>query len=108
MTIFASKMWVTILNIFMQVGVSVATLQVVLFAVHKCFYCKMQVIVSVIAMQVTLSSNNLIFLSLTPAFHKINRKTFKDIIPALRFTTFVNIAPKIRYFEDKNSNTQIG
>ena len=46
----ASNMGVTIFIIFMQVGVSVATLQVVLSAVHNCFYCKIQVTVSVIAM----------------------------------------------------------
>ena len=49
-TVSASNMWVTIFIVFMQVGVSVATMQVVLSAVHNCFYCKMQVTVSVIAM----------------------------------------------------------
>ena len=52
-------MWVTIFIVFMQVGmsvavmqvrVSVAVMQVVLSAMHNCFYCKMQVTVSVIAM----------------------------------------------------------
>ena len=50
MTVSASNMWVTIFIVFMLVGVSVATMQVVLSAVHNCFYCKMQVTVSVIAM----------------------------------------------------------
>ena len=49
-TVSASNMWVTILIAFMQVGVSVAVMKVVLSAVHNCFYCKMQVTVSVIAM----------------------------------------------------------
>ena len=42
--------WVTIFIVFIQVGVSVAIMQVVLSAVHNCFSCKMQVTVSVIAM----------------------------------------------------------
>ena len=45
-----STMWVTIFIVLMQVGVSVAVMQVVLSAVHNFFYCKMQVTVSVIAM----------------------------------------------------------
>ena len=49
-TISASNMWVTIFVVFMQVGVSAAIMQVVLSAVHDCFYCKMYVTVSVIAM----------------------------------------------------------
>ena len=49
-TVSASNMWVTIFIVFIQVGVSVAIMQVVLSAVHNCFYCKMQVTVSVIAM----------------------------------------------------------
>ena len=48
-TVSASNMWVKIFIVFIQVGVSVATMQVVLSAVHNCFYCKMQVTVSVIA-----------------------------------------------------------
>ena len=102
-----SNMWVTIFIVFMQVGVSVALMLVVLSAVHNCFYYKMQVIVSVIAMLVTLSSNNFKFLSLTPTFYKIDRKIFKDIISGLHFTTFVNTLPKLRYFEGRNY-TQIG
>ena len=42
-----SNMWVTVFTVFKQVGVSVATMQVVLSAVHNCFYCKMQVTLSV-------------------------------------------------------------
>ena len=94
--------WVTIFIVFIQVGVSVAIMQVVLSAVHNCFYCKMQVTVSVMAMQVTLSSNNFIFLSLTPTFLKIDRKTFKGIISCLHITTFVNILSKLRYFKGRN------
>ena len=36
---------------------------------------------------------------MTPTFHKIDRKKFKGIISGLHFTTFVNILPKLRYFE---------
>ena len=39
----------------------------------------MHVTASVVAMYVTVSSSNLTFLSLTPAFHKIDKKTFKGI-----------------------------
>ena len=46
----ASNMWVKIFIVFMQVGVSVAVMQLVLSAVHNCFYCKMLVTVAVIAM----------------------------------------------------------
>ena len=59
-------------------------------------------------MQVKLSSNSFIFLSLTgtmmlrPTFHKIDKKTFKDIILGLHFNTFVNILPKLRYFKGRN------
>ena len=49
-TVSTSNMWVTIFIVVMQVWVFVATMQVVLSAVHDCFYCKMQVTVSVIAM----------------------------------------------------------
>ena len=44
------NVWVTLFVVFMQVGVSVAIVQVVPPAVHNCFYCKMEVTVSVIAM----------------------------------------------------------
>ena len=50
MTVSASNMWVTIFIVFMQVGVSVAIMQVVLSEVHNCFYCKIQVTDSVMAM----------------------------------------------------------
>ena len=53
----------------------------------------------------TLSSKISIFLSLTgthPLFKKLNRKTFKGIISGLHLTTFVNILPKLRYFEGRN------
>ena len=46
----------------------------------------------------TVSSNNFIFLSMTPSFHKIDHRTFNGIISGLLFTTFVNILPKLRYF----------
>ena len=64
-TVSPSNMWVTIFVAFTQVRVYVAIMQMALSAVHNCFCGKMQVIVSVITMQVTLSSNCLIFLSLT-------------------------------------------
>ena len=41
------------------------------------------------------------------SFHKIDQKTFKGIISGLHFTTFVNILPKLRYFEGRN-DMQIG
>ena len=44
---------------------------------------------------------------MTASFHKINQKTFKGIRSGLHFTTFVNILPKLRYFEGRN-DTQIG
>ena len=97
----ALNMWVTIFIAFMQVGVPTAIMQVLLSAVHSCIYCKIQVSVSVISVYVTLSSNNFIFLSLTGT-HKIDRKTFKGIISGLHFTTFVNILPKLRYFQGRN------
>ena len=39
---------------------------------------------------------------MTASFHKIDQKTFKGIISGLHFTTFVNILPKLRYFEGRN------
>ena len=58
-----------------------------------------QVVVSIVAMCVTASSSNLMFLSLTGIhFHKIDQKTFKGIVSGLYFTTLVNILPKLRYF----------
>ena len=64
MPVSALNMWVTISIVFMQMRVSVAIMQMVFSAEHNCFYCKMQVTVSAIAMYVTLSSNNFTFLSL--------------------------------------------
>ena len=62
----------------------------------------MQVVPSVVRTTVSvvkcrlLSSNNAIFFSLTLIFHKIEKKTFKDILSGLHFTTFVNILPFFR------------
>ena len=39
---------------------------------------------------------------MTASFHKIDQKTFKGIISGLHFSTFLNILPKLRYFEGKN------
>ena len=41
------------------------------------------------------------------SFHAIDQKRFKGIISGLHFTTFVNILPKLRYFEGRN-DIQIG
>ena len=41
------------------------------------------------------------------SLHKIDQKTFTGIILGLHFTTFVNILPKLRYFEGRN-DIQIG
>ena len=41
-------------------------------------------------------------LSLTAYFHKIDQKTFTSIISGLHFNIFVNILPKLRYFEGRN------
>ena len=49
--------------------------------------------------QVTISYS---VLYLTVSLHKIDQKTFKSIISSLHFTTFVNILPKLRYFEGRN------
>ena len=49
-TVSSSNMWVSIFIVFMQMGVTVAIMQVVLSVVYNCFYCKMQVTGSVIAM----------------------------------------------------------
>ena len=106
------NVWMTIFIEIMQVGVSVGIMQVVFSAVHHAhdyfilYYILyiilysmsivvMQVAVSVVAMYVTASSSNFIFLSLTEIlFHKIDQKTFKGIISSLHFTTLVNILPK--------------
>ena len=44
---------------------------------------------------------------MTASFCKTDQKTFKGIISGLHFTTFVNILPKLRYFEGRN-DIQIG
>ena len=44
---------------------------------------------------------------MTASFHKIDQKTFKGIRSGLHFTTFVNILPKLQYFEGRN-DIQIG
>ena len=51
----------------------------------------------------TVLSNNFIFLSLTDSsFHKIDPTIFKSIKSGLHFTTFVNMHPKLGYFEGRN------
>ena len=60
------------------------------------------VTVPVKAMQVRVSSNSFIFLSLTPMFCKIDHKTFKSNTSGLHFTTFENILPELRYFKGRN------
>ena len=35
-------------------------------------------------------------------FHEIDQKTFKGIISGLHFFAFVNILPKLGYFEGRN------
>ena len=69
----------------MQVPTSVAIMQVLRF--HCNDAGGMQVVLSVMLV--------------TPTFHKIDWKTFKDI-SGLHFTIFVNIIPKLRYFEGRN------
>ena len=56
----------------------------------------MQVTVLVIAMLVTVSSNNFIFLSLTPTFHKIDWKKL-TALHQVSISSLVNILPKLRY-----------
>ena len=48
--------------------------------------------------QVTISYS---FLKLTASFHKNDQKTFQGI-SGLHLTTFVNILPKLRYYEGRN------
>ena len=65
MKVFEVYMWKTIFIEIMQVGVSVAIMQVLFFAVHYAhdyFYCNYA---GVVAMYVTVSSSNFIFLPLT-------------------------------------------
>ena len=70
-----------------------------------CIFAGFEVVFSVTGMLVDLSvtSSNFIFRSLTDSlFHKIDQKTFKSVISGLHFTTFLNILPKLRYFEGRN------
>ena len=60
-----------------------------------------QVVLSVTVMLVDLS------VAIMHVTVSDRRKTFKGIISGFRFTTFVNILPKLRYFEGRNSNIQI-
>ena len=82
----AANMWVTICIIVMLMGVSVAIRQVVFSAVHYAHMTVliviMQVTTSAMAMQVTVSSNNLILLSLTDTlfFIKLTRKHLRHYI----------------------------
>ena len=113
----------TIFIVIMQVGVSVAVMQVVCSAVHcehdcfcftyadycfcynyahDCFYCNCADYCFSYHWQVMISSNNFISLCLKPTFHKIDQKTLKCITSGLHFTTFVNILAKLRYFEGRN------
>ena len=105
-TVSAANIWVTIFIVIMQMGVSVAIMQVVFSAVHyahDCVYCNyagdFPLYLCRSQFEVTISYS---FLSLTASFHKIDQKTFKDIISVLHLTTFVNILPKLRYFEGRN------
>ena len=105
-TVSAANIWVTIFTVIMQMGVSVAIMQVVFSAVHyahDCVYCNyagdFPLYLCRSQFEVTISYS---FLSLTASFHKIDQKTFKDIISVLHLTTFVNILPKLRYFEGRN------
>ena len=96
-TISGLDVGVTILIVFTQVGISVAIMQVLLSAVHNCFYCKMQVTVSIITMQMTLSSNNFICLSFNwhPLFKKLTAKHLKAFYQ-VTFYLFSKYSPKIK------------
>ena len=65
-TVSAANMWVTVFIVIMQMGVSVTIMQVVFSAVH---YAHDPIVImqmtSSLAMQVTVSSNNFLFLSLS-------------------------------------------
>ena len=68
--ISAANMWVTVFIEIMQVGVSVAIMQVVSYFLQCIMHMPfsiviMQVAVSVVAMYVTASSSNFMFISLT-------------------------------------------
>ena len=87
-TVSAVNMRMIIFIVIMKMGVSVAIMQVVFSAVHyahDCVYCNYA----------------------SDSFHKTDQKTFESIVSGLHFNTFVNILPKLRYFEGKNY-TQIG
>ena len=62
--------------------------------------------VSVRNMQLTLSMA-ITQVTTSASLHEIEQKTFKSVITGLHFTTFVNILPKLRYFEGRN-DIQIG
>ena len=57
------------------------------------------VTVSVVAMHVTVSGSNLIFLSLIPIFHKIDQKALEGRRHYIKFAFhhLVNILPNLRY-----------
>ena len=101
-------MQMTAFIVILQMGVSIAIMQVVFSAVHythDCFHCNYAgdyFFYSYVgdSFKVTISYS---FLS----FHKIDQKTSKSVISGLHFTTFVNILPKLRYFEGRN-DIQIG
>ena len=78
----------------MDLPVAIVTVSVAIMQVVPSVVCTT---VSVVKCRL-LSSNNVLFLSLTLIFHKIDKKTFKGILSGLHFTTFLNILPKLRYF----------
>ena len=82
-TVSAVNMWMIIFIVIMKMGVSVV-FSAVHYA-HDCVYCNYA----------------------SDSFHKTDQKTFESIVSGLHFNTFVNILPKLRYFEGKNY-TQIG
>ena len=96
-----------IFTVIMWIGVSVAIMQVVFFAVYyacNCFYCNYAGDPFTLQLcrwqfQVTFSYS---FLYLTASFHKLDQKTFREIMSGWHFTTFINILPKLRYFESRN------
>ena len=74
----------TFFIVIMQVGVSVAVMQVVFSTVHyvyDSFYCNFASDCVCYSYVGDSLNNNFIFISLTePTFYKIDRKTFKGII----------------------------
>ena len=102
--ISTANMCVTIFIEMMQVGVCVAIMQVVgiVFSTvqyaHDFFYCyyagdcfHCSHVCDSLKQQLYIS-----FSKLKSTFHKIDGKTFKDIISSL--TTLINILPELRYF----------